>query len=88
MIFNGKRGELEIIYELLNLAEGGSRKTPLMYRANLSYNHFMSYINFLLEHGFLSLDSDESSLENIYCTTEKGKHLLGDIQNILNQMKD
>ena len=53
-----------------------------MYKANLCYNHFIEYINFLLEKKFLEVKSGNPT-GNVYCTTEKGKKLLENIKNKL-----
>ena len=53
-----------------------------MYKANLCYNHFIEYMNFLLEKKFLEVKSGNPT-GNVYCTTEKGKKLLENIKNKL-----
>jgi len=62
-----RRGEIDILAEILYLAnEGGTKKTALVYQANL---------NFVIIEGFLSelLDRDLIEVKDkIYRTTDKG----------------
>lgn len=65
-----RRGSLEIIVEILKIALKGATKTQIMYKANLSYNSLVRYLNFLQKSGFIE-DSGR-----IYRTTNKGVKLL------------
>jgi len=47
MIFNNKRSESEIIFELLSSAQEDIKKTRLMYKVNMTYTQFTKYLDFL-----------------------------------------
>ena len=71
------------MYQLLLLATAKDvRKTHLMYKTNLCYNHFIEYMDFLLEKKLLEAKSDNPT-GNVYYTTKKGKKLLENIKNEL-----
>jgi len=86
LIFKNKRSESEIMYQLLLLATTNEvRKTHLMYKTNLCYNHFIEYMNFLLEKKLLEAKGGNPT-GSVYYTTEKGKKLLETIKNELEMM--
>lgn len=71
------------MYQLLLTATAKDvRKTHLMYKTNLCYNHFIEYMNFLLEKKLLEVKNGNPT-GNVYYTTEKGKKLLETIKNEL-----
>ena len=86
LIFKNKRSESEIIYRILSLANAKDvKKTHLMYKTNLCYNHFIEYMDFLLEKKLLEVKSGNPT-GNVYYTTEKGNKLLENIKNELETM--
>ena len=66
-----KRNSLEIISEMLEAAEHGSRKTSIMYKANLSYDLLVQYLAVLRENEFL-----ETSDDRMFFPTRKGSKFL------------
>ena len=86
MIFANKRSESEIIAQILYSAEKESKKTQLLYDANISYTHFIKYFNFLLEKKFI-IAKDQTLNRKVYQTTDKGEHFLQDINNVLEQIR-
>ena len=66
-----KRNTLEIVSEMLEVAAGGSRKTRIMYRANLSYDLLVDYLSLLRKNGLL-----ESPDESTFFLTNKGSRFL------------
>ncbi len=86
MIFANKRSESEIIAQILYSAEKESKKTQLLYDANISYTHFIKYFNFLLEKKFIKA-KDQNLNRKVYQTTDKGEHFLQDINNVLQQIR-
>jgi len=65
------RGRLEIVADILSVAESGSSKTRIMYQANLSYRLLIRYLDMILKAGLVYLnDSSE------YVTTAKGRDFL------------
>jgi predicted transcriptional regulator len=71
---SGNRKKLEIIRDILlvvaDSGEYGSRKTHIMYRANLSYVLLTRYLNDALNAGLVNEENSD------YFITEKGKVFL------------
>ena len=76
MIFNNKRTEIEIVYDLLSSAQKDIRQTRLMYRVNMPYLQFKKYLKVLKEKGLLSEKNTKSNGGKLYCITEEGKELM------------
>src|SRR2546426_11565366 len=72
-----KRNRLEIISEMLALAENGSRKTNIMYRANLSYDLLVHYMSVLRGNELL-----ETQDEQIFFLTRKGRRFLKEFREL------
>ncbi|HEV8405497.1 MAG TPA: winged helix-turn-helix domain-containing protein [Nitrososphaera sp.] len=68
------RGKIEIMADVLALSTAGIKKTHIMYRANLSYEQILYYLNQLLGKGLIAQDVADSAL--VYRTTEKGREFL------------
>ena len=68
------RGKIEIMADVLALSTSGIKKTHIMYRANLSYEQILYYLNQLLSKGLIAQDVSEGAL--VYRTTEKGREFL------------
>ena len=81
MLFDAKRSESDIMYEILTYAEGGVRKTRLMHKANMSHNQLNRYLQLLQEHEMIREQQvgDEGKL---YVITEKGASLLVALKEI------
>ena len=77
------RSRIDIIADILHVSVGGSRKTHLMYRCNLSYRQIQAYLDLLIEKGLLRPVSETgSSKTKILETTAKGQAFLQAYQNI------
>jgi len=76
-----RRGEVEILRDILAVALGDVKVTHLMYKANLSYSTLRKYFSAALDKGFISKvhNSDGSA---VYRTTEKGKELLEKLRDV------
>ena len=66
------RGRMDIIADILNQAEHGTKKTRIMYACNLSFRQLRVYLEFLLKRGFLALHDSENEKNHVFKTTEKG----------------
>ena len=66
-----KRDSLEIISQMLEAASQGSRKTGIMYRANLSYELLIQYMSVLVENQFLETPDNRT-----FFLTMKGRRFL------------
>ena len=83
-----RRDRLFILAEILNIAKGGSLKTRIMYRANLSFAQLNEYLNFLTKMEFLEIQN-ENRKDN-YVTTSKGDRYLEkytDLANLLGEIE-
>ena len=85
MLSKNKRNDIEIMAEMLTLAQEEVKKTHLMYKTNISYNQLMYYIGFLVEKGLI--DERDGGQSNIYLITDKGRVFLNDIEKLINQIK-
>jgi len=80
-----RRDRLLIIAEMLETAKEGALKTPIMYKANLSFTQLNEYLSYLLEIKFLeTITKDE---EMIYKATSKGLEYLRGYMKIRNLLK-
>jgi len=69
---NRNRNKLDIVRDMLAVASTGTKKTRIMYQANLNFVQVEKYLNTLLDGGLLMRDNGGT----IYLTTEKGKEFL------------
>jgi predicted transcriptional regulator len=65
-----KRSRYEIIHDVLDQCQTESRKTWVMYKANLSYDLVGKYLDDLMRNGFVD------AKDGLYYLTEKGRELL------------
>ena len=72
-----KRNRVDIIHDMLKVIHGNGgkiKKTPLMYKANLSHNQMESYLKELMKNQLIGVDiSDKKSLIKV---TKKGTDFL------------
>jgi len=61
-----KRNRFETMDTILKLCVKGSKKTHIMYRANLSHQQLEKYLAILLERNLLAIE------QGIYVTTPRG----------------
>ncbi len=67
---------IEMLASILEVCLEGTKKTHIMYRANISSDPLNTYLGFLIEHGML----EKSEL---YRTTVKGRIYLEHFKGIL-----
>ena len=73
------RSRMDIIANILNVANTGARKTHIMYKCNLSFKQLRVYLEFLRERKLLKsipLKTQEKNNSVTYQTTNKGKAFL------------
>lgn len=68
---NKNRSKLEIVRDMLSATSEKTKKTRMMYQANLSYCQLEKYLKNLLEGGLVECDDD-----SFYLITWKGKEFL------------
>ena len=79
---NKRRDRHDIVTEILKTAREGKIKTHIMYRAKLSYSQINTYLQLLVEKGFLENNTVVRKKQTItlYKTTPKGVHLIENIE--------
>ena len=80
-----RRDRLYIIAEILKIAEDGSLKTQIMYKANLSFAQLNEYLSFLTRMELLKIHKEER--KKIYRTTSKGEEYLDRYEEISNLLR-
>ncbi|MGB9683886.1 MAG: winged helix-turn-helix domain-containing protein [Candidatus Bathyarchaeales archaeon] len=76
-----RRGEIQILMDILTLSIKGVKATHLMYKANLSYSTLHRYLSTALKQGLIKkICVDDGSV--VYCITEKGKLLLERLKDV------
>jgi len=79
------RSRVDIIADILRVAEEGAKKTHIMYKCNLSFRQLNVYLNFLAERGLLkpipAKKGDRNNL-NTYETTSRGRSFIQAYRNI------
>jgi predicted transcriptional regulator len=74
---NSHRGFLDIIADILEASQSGTRKTYFMYRCNLSFRQLKYYLAFLLKKGLLCpVDEGSNPSLSLFMITDKGKEFL------------
>ena len=86
MIFNNKRSEVEIIYDILTSAREDIHKTRLRYKSNMSHIQFNKYLDAMIEKDLIN-EKEENDKSKVYCLTEDGKDLLVSLNIVLNRLK-
>jgi len=71
---NGRRSEVEIIAEILKLAENGAKQTAIMYGCNLNHGRVRGYLDTLEMRGLLECRRNDPHTE--YFATDKGRYFL------------
>ena len=85
-MFDTRRSEIEIIWEILRLSQEGARVTEILYQGNFSYQQLQNYLSLLLDKNILEekiVKNDNGKFYSIYQATDKGSHLLDDITKLL-----
>lgn len=72
-----KRSSLEILQEIIRLADLGHKKTRIMYGANLSFDMLNKYLEFLTTKGFVTVDATGR-----YAVTSDGRAFLADLDRV------
>ena len=76
-----RRGEVQILTDILSVSLGGVKVTHLMYKANLSYSTLHRYLFTMARRGLVSKVNDSNGTVK-YRITEKGKVLLKQLKDV------
>jgi predicted transcriptional regulator len=77
-----RRNKYSIVAEILKIAQDGTLKTAIMYKANLSFAQLNKYIGLLLDKRLMEQD------EGVYTTTERGDEYIKDFEKIKAPFED
>ena len=88
-MFNNRRSDIDIIIEILKIAQEGVNKTKILYQGNLSHTQLQHYLMLLLDKDIISeeINKEGNANSKIYKTTEKGSNLLFDINKTLSYFR-
>jgi len=76
-----RRGEVEILLDILDISLKGVKITHLMYKANLSYSTLRKYLSTMSKRGLITkVCNDDGSV--VYYPTEKGKIVLNRLKEV------
>ena len=75
-----RRGEVQILTDILTITLNGVKVTHLMYKANLSYSTLRKYLATALSQGLISNVGNGGS--TVYHTTQKGRALLNELRTV------
>jgi predicted transcriptional regulator len=70
---------------ILQVADGGAKKTHIMYQCNLSFRQLNAYLEFLAEMGFLEnkiLKPENKDNSQLFKATPKGKDFINAYHNL------
>ena len=77
-----KRNRFETMYIILKLCSAGSKKTHIMYRANLSHQQLEKYLTILFDKELLAIK------EGSYTTTQRGYLFIRKFDELVNFMNN
>jgi len=81
-----RRGEVQILMDILSISLNGVKVTHLMYKANLSYSTLRRYLFRALDRELIS-NARNSDGSVVYRTTEKGKVLLNKLRDVKDALR-
>jgi predicted transcriptional regulator len=81
-----RRGEVQILMDILDISLNGVKATHLMYRANLSYSTLRKYLFEALDKGLIS-NVRHSDGSVVYRTTEKGRLLFDKLKEVKSALR-
>ena len=72
--FKYRRGKIDIIADILSVTQKESKKTQIVYSANLNFTRVEDYLPFLMDKELMT------NIDGEYKTTEKGRGFLRNYQ--------
>ncbi len=80
---NERRSKMRIFLDMLDAISrrgGKAKPTHILYGANLSHDRLKTYLEFLLEKGFI--DEVQEKGRTYYTITDKGKRFMAEFERI------
>jgi predicted transcriptional regulator len=74
--FKKRRGRIDILADILSVAEEKANKTQIAYKADLNFKMLDKYLPYLMDKGFIANTDGE------YKMSEKGEEFLTDYQKM------
>jgi predicted transcriptional regulator len=76
-----RRGEVQILIDILEISLKEVKVTRLLYKANLSYSTLRKYLSMMSKRGLIAkVCNDDGSV--VYRVTEKGKLILNRLKEV------
>jgi len=76
-----RRGEVQLLIDILDVSLRGVKVTHLMYKANLSYSTLRKYLSTMSKRGLIvKVRNNDGSM--VYRATEKGKRVLDRLKEV------
>ena len=81
----GRRSQIEIINDILNISKEGAKKTDILYKGNFSYKLLQDYISFMKEKKMIEevYVKDNGNSCRLFKPTHKGLVFLEESNNLL-----
>ena len=79
----GRRNDLDICAEILQIVKDGAKKTRIVYGANLNFKIVEKYLRRLIENGLLDMMD-----ERRFITTRKGAQFLKQYRVLVEPMNE
>lgn len=76
------RSRLEIVASIITAARGGSRKTHIMYKVNISHAQLQHYLDFLEIYGLVRSIKSRSGKAFLFEATERGMEFLREYERL------
>jgi predicted transcriptional regulator len=76
-----RRGEVQILIDILGISLKGAKVTHLLYKANLSYSTLQKYLRAMAKHGLIAKVCSDNGTA-VYFATEKGKLVLERLKEV------
>jgi len=75
---------MDIVASILKEAVGGTKKTHIMYKCNLSFKQLQVYMDLLIDRGLLKtmLEKEGNNDKEVFETTVKGEAFLHAYRNL------
>jgi predicted transcriptional regulator len=81
-----RRGEVQILIDILGISLRGAKVTHLLYKANLSYSTLQKYLSAMSRQGLIvKVRNEDGSV--MYCATEKGRLILDRLKEVTSVLR-
>jgi len=79
---SSRRNKFEIAADILRMEKGS--RTKILHTSNLSFRQLDWYLRQLSVHGYLTIGHEGK--RTVYCTTERGKKLMEQIDRVMDML--